>query len=266
MVRRALAAVVVAGCGRLSFDVASDVASEDAGDDAAGVQVDAATLDATSPGAATFYLAHHAGSGMNELFSVDLPSGQLTLLGSVTGGAIEGLAYWDESTLYATAGNELWTISISPLNVTTAMSMVGAFGSLERDGAELVGVDDTNDGVGRFMPETPGGTIPLLVLDTDANGADVVRVNGSWYWWSNTDEQLFDITTIVTPIGTPNPAAPYIAGMVVDDSNQVWAYSPDTDGLHSIDIATGAIGPERTLCVSCPQSYPLSDGDMTRSP
>jgi len=245
---------LAAACGRVHFEpLANDAAGGGDGNSAA-----------------TYYLVSGDTGFDADLFSVDLQTGQLTLVGIIPAahGGLGGLASWDANTLYG-AGTELVQITLVPFTVAAVGTVLGTWSSLERDGDLLFGIDQDAAVIGRFSPSDPGTVIGTAALPFSmTSGGDLTQVDGVWYWFANQDRQLYTINAAsqLTPVGSPDASAPFISGMVHDDAGNIFVHSSFSDLLYPIDKTSGQLGAPITLCVACPTVYDALSGDMTRSP
>ena len=260
--------LAVAACGRIGFRAQLGVATGDAGGDARDGRL--AGSDAPDGPPATVYYQISTTGTIATLFSVDLPSGQLAEVGTFTAPVVMGgLAYGGPNTLYATGINTVFQITLSPFSATQIQTVSGSLQTLERDGADLIGVLDSTHTLARF---TPGNPMTMLTLATTATaaGGDIAQLsNGTWYWFTNTGNQLFtiDVTTgAATLIGSSGGTTPYVAGLLRDDTDTLFLTSGSTAQIVEIDKTTAQLGTPRTLCVTCPTPATLGPGDATRAP
>jgi len=259
--------LAIAACGRFGFERRAPPDGVGMGGDGPGA------TDAPGDGtvAPTVYYQISTVSNVATLFTVDIPTGQLTQVGTFAVSVVMGgLAYGDANTLYATGINVVYAITLSPFSAAQIQTFSGSLQTLEQDGTELVGVLDGTNKLARFTPGSGMSSITMSTAVTAAGGDLAHAEDGTWYWYTNTGNQLFtlDVTTgQATLVGTAGVGAPYAAGLLPDDSGRLFLTSGSTDQIVEISTANGSmIGSPYTLCVSCPTSYALGPGDSTRTP
>jgi len=235
----ALALVVVAGCGRVHFDV-----------DGGG-------------GAPTYYAVSGDGVSPTDLLTLDLETAHATVVGTIPAslGILGGLAYWDANTLYATSTGRVVAITLSPFSAVVTRMIAGTYSSLERDGAQLLGIDQDAETIASFDPNGSGNVVGRQ-LGLDAYGGDLTRRGGVWYWYANPTNQLYIVSATADPVpfGAPSPSVPFVAGIVSDDTGRMFFITDGTDELIEIDASSGQ--PIGSMIVD----HDLKSGDMTRSP
>ncbi|MBL0217442.1 MAG: hypothetical protein IPQ07_26660 [Myxococcales bacterium] len=257
-------AMVCGACGRLGFDPVTRTgdAAVDGTPDGDGAGSDAPA------GATKYYLISGNGAAPAELLEVDLVTGQLVLVGNIppSFGTMIGLAYWDANTLYA-SGTTFVKITLSPFTVAAETGPVSDFSALERVGNMLVGISQTTSRITSFTPGSGIAGISVTALTPAVSGGDITQTSdGTWYWYTNTTKQLYTIdlaAATAVPIGSPNPGAPFMTGLVHDDADNLFVVGAT---LFPIDKVTSLIGTSIDVCLACPTSHPLTSGDTTRSP
>jgi hypothetical protein len=265
-------AVVLAGCaacGRLGFDsqaaLGSGSGSADAGHDASGDAPDAAA------GKLVFVITAGPNAGdPTDLITLDLTNGHVALFGQInsTLGQLGGLAYWDANTLYATGSGNIVQITLSPFSATQVATSTYTMSALERDGTDLIGLEQGTNVLVRFQPPYTNPTALGTGLDID--GGDLVQTTtGTWFYYSNATTSLFTLDVMsgaANQIGSPSSPGGFVSALTRDDSDQLFITVEGTDTLIPVDSTTGALGAAITLCEICPTPYPLGAGDATRTP
>ena len=243
-----LAALALAGCGRIAFDPF-----------------------AVAEPHATVYIISGDGGAPTDLASLDLATGQMHILGTLDPslGVLGGLAVWDDNTLYATSTGKLVQITLVPFSAVAIGPAPGSISALERDGDKLLAGDQLSSALLRFDP-LASGMAPEVYPVPNVDGGDVVHIGDTWYWFTNSGApgaELFqlDAAYAPVPIGSPGDAGPYLSGLVIDDAGNLYGIS-DSDVIIPIDLATGAFGATTTMCIACPTPYDFKSGDATRSP
>jgi len=260
---------MLAGCGRIAFEPLSDARGGDGGGSGGG--------DATDSAGATTRLYYVVGDGTSrptELFDLEPSSGQLTLLGTIpmTFGEADGLAAWDENTLYMTtfSGN-LVEITLNPFGSQLVMGGLSQLTSLDRLGTQLVAIDDTLDDLVFLTPSPTAidNSFPLFegASPVTVDGGDLVVLSSTVYkWWTNVGlyyevNQTGDVLTL----GAQGAGAPYITGLA-QFRNIMYAVTRDNAQLFEVGPTGNLVNPI-TMCVTCPSPpYVSTFGDLAVGP
>jgi hypothetical protein len=260
---RGLALVVAcAACGRIGFDPPTVLAA-----DAQGPR-DASGID-SSGGASKIYTISSNGAQPAQLFELVPATGQLTPVGTIVTsfGTLTGLAFWDANTLYASSASSFVRITLSPFSAASEVAPSGDFATLERLGTLLFSIEEGDNHVAEFMPQSTGISFVGTTLPAIGQGGDLAHTSdGTWYWFTNSTKQLYVVDLIAgtaTAVGSPAAGAPFMTGLVADDADQLYAVGQN---IFPISKTTGQLGTTITPCITCPTPFALQSGDTTRSP
>jgi hypothetical protein len=255
---RALVLVVATSCGRIAFDATPRAA--DGGD-----------IDAT-PAVTRYFMTSGDTAVESHLVEVDPATGEVTDLGSLGNVyPLGGLAMWDANTLYAPGKTSLHQITLSPLSMSVVADVGGSISCLERDGDDLLGVDQNGDSLVRIpiASMTPARTAITAAGPISASGGDIVRLStGTWLWYTNATRELFRIdpvTAVATRLGGLSSSA-FISGLTRDDSDRLFMTASGDDSIIEVNPANGAVLDIKPLCSPCPTGFDLLNGDTTRTP
>ena len=269
-VRLAVVLACCAACGRVGFDSIAANRGGDAGSDAAigdGAGADAG--DARAPSIVYLISAGSSSGAPTDLLTVDLATAHVTLVGNVPEslGQLGGLAYWDSNTLYASGSGNIVQITLSPFSATEVATGGYTLSALERDGSDLIGLEQGTNVLVRFQPPY----MNPLALGTSLNvdGGDIVKTAaGTWFYYSNATTTLYTFDPVTGSASAVGPSTPggFVSALVRDASDQLFITVEGVNTLWPIDATTGALGADQVLCESCPAPYVLGAGDATTTP
>lgn len=261
------AVLFLAACGRIAFAPHDDAGAALGDGDAAPAQV--------------VYVAHSVVGVTSQIYTLDVLTGRMTLVGEIDAvhGELTALAYRDANTLYAFAyQGELLEVTLSPfaIRVLGSNPLATIVGAELGDNGDLVCVDEGGNEIVTVTPEPyqfhPSFELVDQDLGTpiDQDGGDLVRISDTqWLVSTNLPSSLYriDATTGLGPrLGpTLTNAAPYVVGLSFVGPT-LYGITRDTNALVEIDPLTGTFLSSKTLCVSCPTPFDLDFGDMTASP